>query len=58
VGKSSIPINFFEYLSKRLSGSKFVDATDLVDQIKVIKSPEEIELIKRTGLQVFKQCID
>ena len=33
----------------RLSNSKFVDASDLVDHIKVIKSPEEIELIKRAA---------
>lgn len=49
VGRSFIPVNFFEYLNKHLPGSKFVDATDQVDQIKVIKSLEEIELIKRTA---------
>jgi len=49
VGKSNIPINFFEYLSKHLPGSKFVDSTDLVDQIKAVKSPEEIKLIKQTA---------
>jgi Xaa-Pro aminopeptidase len=32
-----------------LSQSTIVDASDLVDQIKVIKSPEEIELIKKTA---------
>jgi Xaa-Pro aminopeptidase len=49
VGKSFIPMNFYEYLNKNLHGAKFVDATEPVDQIKVIKSPEEIELIKRTA---------
>jgi Xaa-Pro aminopeptidase len=49
VGKSYIPITFYEYLRKHLPGWKFVDATDEVDQIKVIKSAEEIELIKRTA---------
>jgi len=49
VGRSYIPITFYEYLRKHLPGWKFVDATDWVDQIKVIKSPEEIELIKRTA---------
>jgi Xaa-Pro aminopeptidase len=33
----------------RFSNSKFVDASDLVDRIKVIKSAEEIELIKRAA---------
>jgi len=49
VARSVIPIDFYEYLSKHLPGSRFVDATDHIDQIKVIKSPEEIELIKRTA---------
>jgi Xaa-Pro aminopeptidase len=49
VGRSFIPITFYEYLKKHLVGYKFVDMTDQVDQIKVIKSPEEIELIKKTA---------
>lgn len=49
VGRSFIPINFYEVLSKQLSGSTFIDATEQVDQIKVIKSQEEIELIKQTA---------
>jgi Xaa-Pro aminopeptidase len=49
VGRSFIPVNFFEYLNKHLTGEKFVDATDQIDQIKVIKSPEEIDLIERTA---------
>jgi Xaa-Pro aminopeptidase len=39
-------MNFFHYLSKHLGDAKFVDMTDHVDQIKAVKSPEEIELIK------------
>ena len=49
VGRSYIPITFYEYLRKHLVGSKFVDVTDDIDQIKVIKSLEEIELIKGTA---------
>ena len=49
VGRSSLPVTFYEYLRKHLPRSKFVDATDHIDQIKVIKSPEEMELIKRTA---------
>jgi Xaa-Pro aminopeptidase len=44
-----IPITFYEYLVKHLPEAKFVDATEWVDEIKVIKSPEEIELIKGTA---------
>ena len=46
VGKAFIPVSFFEYLSKDLPGAKFVDATDQIDHLMAIKSPEEIELIK------------
>jgi len=49
VGKSYIPITFYEYLRKHLPGRKFVDVTEEIDQIKVIKSAEEIELIKGTA---------
>jgi Xaa-Pro aminopeptidase len=33
-----------------LAGAKLVDASDMVDRIKVIKSPEELELIRKTAL--------
>ena len=49
VGRSTIPVTFYEYLRKHLPGWKFVDATDWVDHIMVIKSAEEIELIKGTA---------
>ena len=49
VGKAFIPGYFTEHLKKHLSGSTFVDFTEQVDQIKVIKSPEEIEKIKLTA---------
>ena len=49
VGKSSIPMNFFEYLAKHLTGAEFVDATEQIDQIKAVKSPEELELIAHTA---------
>src|SRR5262249_58718245 len=32
----------------KFPGATFVDASELVDRIKVIKSPEEMELIRRT----------
>jgi Xaa-Pro aminopeptidase len=49
VERSFIPITFYEYLVKHLPDATFVDATEWVDEIKVIKSPEEIELIKGTA---------
>jgi Xaa-Pro aminopeptidase len=49
VGRTSIPITFYEYLTKELPGYTFVDATDAIDRIKAIKSPEEITFIKETA---------
>lgn len=49
VGKSSIPVTFHDYLKKHMPGYKYVDATNQIDEIKAIKSPEEQELIKRTA---------
>lgn len=39
---------FYEYLRKNLPGTKILDATDLVDQIKAIKSKEEIGFLMKT----------
>ena len=49
VERAFIPITFYEYLVKHLPDATFVDATDWVDEIKVIKSPEEIEMLKATA---------
>lgn len=49
VERSFIPITFYEYLTKHLPDATFVDATQWVDEIKVIKSSEEIEMIKATA---------
>jgi Xaa-Pro aminopeptidase len=49
VGLGTLPISMIDRLRTRYSGAKFLDATDLVDEIKVIKSDEEIALIRRTA---------
>jgi Xaa-Pro aminopeptidase len=49
VGKSYIPINFYEYLIKRLPDAKFIEMTEQIDQIKVIKSQDEMKLIRATA---------
>src|SRR5215472_2683217 len=42
VGSYQMSVALVDYLRNgRLSNSKFVDASDLVDHVKVIKSPEE-----------------
>jgi Xaa-Pro aminopeptidase len=50
VGTYQMSFALIDYLQKgRFSNSRFVDASDLVDRIKVIKSAEERELIRRTA---------
>ena len=51
VGRSFMPITFYEYIKKHMVGSKFIDVTEEIDRVKVIKSAEEIELIKGTALR-------
>lgn len=47
VAKGALPHAFVARLEGGLTGVEFVDATELVDRIKAIKSPEEIALIRR-----------
>lgn len=47
LGPSAISWATIEYLKRHLTRATFVDASDLVDRIKAIKSPEEIALIRR-----------
>jgi Xaa-Pro aminopeptidase len=49
VEKAFIPMTFYEYLAKHLTDATFVDATEWIDELRVPKSPEEIELIKGTA---------
>src|SRR5581483_7951856 len=50
VGTYQMSFALVDYLQKgRFSNTRFVDATDLVDQIKVIKSAEEQALIRRAA---------
>jgi Xaa-Pro aminopeptidase len=47
VGKGALPHAFVARIEAGLPGVTFVDATEAVDRIKAIKSPEEIALIER-----------
>ena len=49
VAKAFMSPVMYEYIKENLSGVTFKDATNLVDEIKAIKSEEEIELIKKTA---------
>ena len=49
VGTYQMSVAVADHMRKAFPKAKFVDASDLVDRIKIIKSPEEQELIKRTA---------
>jgi Xaa-Pro aminopeptidase len=50
VGTSQMSFALVDYLQKgRFSNARFVEASDLVDKIKAIKSAEEQELIRRAA---------
>lgn len=48
VGLDLISATFYTYLKDNLVGVEFVDATNLVDEIKAIKSEDELYFIRRT----------
>ena len=49
VNLGQIPYAFCDHIRTHLTSVTFVDATDLVDEIKAIKSEEEIELVMRSA---------
>jgi Xaa-Pro aminopeptidase len=60
VGPRFFAATFYEYIRRNLTAAEFVDATDLVDNITMVKSAEEINLIRQTcGLQdaVFQYAL-
>ena len=49
VGTDAMPYGFVNAVQSSISGAVWLDETDFVDRAKALKSPEEIELIKRTA---------
>ena len=49
IAQGHIPAPFYNAITGQLTAATFTDATDLVDNIKAIKSDEEIELIKKAA---------
>src|SRR6185437_9621312 len=50
VGTYQMSYATLDFIKRAFPKARFVDATDMVDQIKVIKSAEEMELVKRAAL--------
>ena len=49
VGPGLMSAVFYNHIVENLPGVEVLDATDLVDQIKAIKSPEELELVRKAA---------
>jgi Xaa-Pro aminopeptidase len=49
VGTYQMSFALLDYVKRAFPKASFVDASELVDRIKVIKSPEEMELVKRAA---------
>ncbi|HEY6861222.1 MAG TPA: M24 family metallopeptidase [Pseudolabrys sp.] len=50
VGTYQMSYALLDYMKRVYPRARFVDASDMVDKIKVIKSAEEMELVKRAAL--------
>jgi Xaa-Pro aminopeptidase len=50
VGTYQMSYALLDYIKRAFPNARYVDASDMVDKIKVIKSPEELELVKRAAL--------
>lgn len=50
VGTAMMDLGFFQNLEKNVSGVKFIDITDMIDDIKAVKSEEELDLCRKVTL--------
>src|SRR5260370_22118714 len=49
LGRAAMSFALGDYLKRALLHAKFVDASDMVDRIKAVKSPEEVDRNRRTA---------
>jgi Xaa-Pro aminopeptidase len=49
VGTYQMSFALLDYVKRTFPNARYIDATEMVDRIKVIKSPEEMELVKRAA---------
>ena len=49
LGKGTLSAAFYEHLLRSLPEATFVDASDLVDPLKAVKSDEELGFVRRTA---------
>lgn len=46
VGQAYMTVQFYKYITSHLSQATFVDFDDVIDELKAVKSDEEIQMIK------------
>ena len=49
LGRAAMSFALGDHLRRKLTKAKFVDASDSIDRIKAVKSPEELERIRKTA---------
>jgi Xaa-Pro aminopeptidase len=55
VGAAGMSFTFAEYLKNAFKDARFTEASDFIDAIRSIKSPEEIQLMRRSARMQDKQ---
>jgi len=50
VGTYQLSFALGDHVTKAFPGAKFTEASELVDRVKAVKSPEELELVRRAAL--------
>ena len=61
VNEGAMVAGFSSYIREHLTGATFIDMTDEIDEIKAIKSPEEVECIKYSAYlhdEAMKACLE
>jgi Xaa-Pro aminopeptidase len=56
-GRATLPQSFIDGIAKDISGATVVDCTELMDRIRMVKSPREIELIRR-ACEITSEAIE
>ncbi len=52
-----IPVSTHSYICQELPGAEIVDATELIEYLRMIKSPEEIGMLEKAG-ELARKMID
>jgi creatinase len=63
IERQRLPLGIFERLAASLPGARFADATDALDKLRIVKSVEELDLLRvaseiaKTGARAFLDAV-